>query len=301
MNGPSKRLLKPPYPLDLNGTLRPLRRGFGDPTMRIEPGRVWRATRTPGGHCALLLEAAEREIWVTAWGPGAEWALDRSTDLVGMRDDPRGFQPVHRALSDLHRRHAGMRIGRSSAVIEALIPSILEQRVTGGEARRSYRRLVATYSEPAPGPGGLLLPPDPAVLAGLGYYDLHPLGVEKKRAAAILHACRVASRLERAAELPLDDAYRLLRAVPGVGAWTAAEVGIVALGDADAVSLGDYHLPHLVSWVLAGEPRADDARMLELLEPYRGHRGRAIRLLERSGMTAPRRGPRYAPIPLERL
>jgi 3-methyladenine DNA glycosylase/8-oxoguanine DNA glycosylase len=126
-------------------------------------------------------------------------------------------------------------------------------------------------------------------------------GVEKKRALTILRVCARAKELERAATLPLEAAYRLLRSVPGVGPWTAAEVGIVALGDPDAVSVGDFHLPHLVSWVLAGEPRADDGRMLQLLEPYRGQRGRAIRLLERSGMVAPRRGPRHALIPIERI
>ncbi len=89
-----------------------------------------------------------------------------------------------------------------------------------------------------------------------------------------------------------EDAYRLLLAIPGVGPWTAGEVGRAALGDPDAVSVGDYHLPSLVAWLLAGERRADDARMLELLEPYRGQRGRVIRLLEAAGTWPPRRGPR---------
>ena len=66
----------------------------------------------------------------------------------------------------------------------------------------------------------------------------------------------------------------------------------MALGDADAVSLGDYHLPHLVAWALAGKPRGSDELMLELLEPYRGHRGRVLRLLQLAGITAPRFGPR---------
>jgi 3-methyladenine DNA glycosylase/8-oxoguanine DNA glycosylase len=269
--------------------------------MRIAGASVWRATRTPEGPAATHLRASGDEIVVTAWGPGGAWALDRAPELLGLHDDPAAFQPVHPILRHLHRRHRGMRIGRSNAVVEALIPSILEQMVTGGQARRSYQRLVQTYSEPAPGPATLLLPPDPGVLARLGYYDLHPFGIENKRAAAILRVCKVAGQLEKAASMPLADAYGLLRRVPGVGVWTAAEVAIVALGDADAVSVGDFHVPSLVSWLLAGEPRADDARMLELLEPYRGQRGRAIRLLERSGITAPRFAPRYTPLPIARL
>ncbi len=244
----------------------------------------------------MHLRALGDEVAVTAWGPGAAWVLDRAPGLLGLHDDPTAFRPSHPALRNLHRRHPGMRIGRSDAVVEALIPSILEQRVTGTQARRSYQRLVESYSEPAPGPAKLRLPPDPAVVARLGYYDLHPFGIENRRAGTIIRVCKVAGQLERAASMPLQNAYRLLRQVPGVGQWTAAEVGIVAFGDADAVSVGDLHLPSLVSWALAGEPRADDARMLELLEPYRGQRGRAIRLLERSGITAPRFAPRYAPM-----
>jgi len=69
-------------------------------------------------------------------------------------------------------------------------------------------------------------------------------------------------------------------------------VALVALGDADAVPLDDYHLPHMVAWALAGEPRGTDVRMLELLEPYAGHRDRMLRLLLAAGIEAPRFGPR---------
>jgi 3-methyladenine DNA glycosylase/8-oxoguanine DNA glycosylase len=86
-----------------------------------------------------------------------------------------------------------------------------------------------------------------------------------------------------------------LRAFPGIGPWTAAEVGMRAFGDPDAVSVGDFHIPNMVAWALAGEPRGTDERMLELLEPYRGQRGRVIRLLELAMFEAPRYGPRLAP------
>jgi hypothetical protein len=60
------------------------------------------------------------------------------------------------------------------------------------------------------------------------------------------------------------------------------------------VPLGDYHIPNAVTWALAGEPRGDDARMLELLEPYTGQRGRVIRLLMSGGRGAPRYGPKLS-------
>jgi 3-methyladenine DNA glycosylase/8-oxoguanine DNA glycosylase len=71
-------------------------------------------------------------------------------------------------------------------------------------------------------------------------------------------------------------------------------VTLRALGDPDAVSVGDFHLPNVVAYALAGEPRANDGRMLELLEPWRGHRARVVRLLEASGIEPPRYGPRLS-------
>ena len=186
----------------------------------------------------------------------------------------------------------GLRITRSRAVFEALLPAVLTQKVTGLEAARAIRGLVRALGEPAPGPAGLRLPPPPEALAALPYEWFHRFGVEMRRANVLRHAAARADRLEEAGAMDLASARRRLLAFPGVGPWTAAEVAVVALGDADAVSVGDYHIPNTVAWALAGEPRADDERMLELLEPYAGHRGRVIRLLEAAGISAPRYGPR---------
>jgi 3-methyladenine DNA glycosylase/8-oxoguanine DNA glycosylase len=169
---------------------------------------------------------------------------------------------------------------------------LIEQKVIGREARAAYRRLVLAWGERAPGPVRLWIPPAPAGLVARQGWEFHRLGIEARRASFIRAVAARATRLEEAAEMPLEQAYRRLRALPGVGAWSAAEIAVVGLGDADAVSVGDYHLPHTVGWALAREARATDERMLELLEPSRGHRGRVIRLLEAAGIGAPRFGPR---------
>jgi 3-methyladenine DNA glycosylase/8-oxoguanine DNA glycosylase len=80
-----------------------------------------------------------------------------------------------------------------------------------------------------------------------------------------------------------------------------AEVARVALGDADAVSVGDYHVPSIVAWALAGERDGSDERMLELLEPFRPHRGRVQRLLEEAHIRPPARGPRMQARAIDRL
>jgi 3-methyladenine DNA glycosylase/8-oxoguanine DNA glycosylase len=198
-------------------------------------------------------------------------------------------------LRDLRHRLPGLRIGRTRAVLDALVPAILEQKVTGAEAHASLRRLVAGHGENAPGGFGLRLLPEAVTLSGLPPYAYHPLGIEERRAMTLRRVGSRAAWLERATELPAADAQARLRSISGVGSWTAAEVALRALGDPDAVSVGDFHLPHLVAWALAREPRATDQRMLELLEPFRGQRGRVIRWLEASGLTPPRFGPRQAP------
>ena len=293
-NRPIETVVRPRLPVDLGLTLGPLRRGPGDPTTLVDrAGSWWRATRTPHGPATACYSAQGDGIRVAAWGPGAEWCLEAAPELLGARDSLDGFTPTG-LVGELHRHFPGLRISRSRAVFEALLPSILEQKVTGLEARRSFRAIVRTWGEPAPGPAPLLLQPAPEALAATPYWAFHPLGVERKRTAAIQMAASRARRVEETAALPLADAHRRLQALPGVGPWTSAEVAIVALGDADAVSVGDFHLPHLVSYALTGEPRGTDERMLELLAPWPGHRGRVLRLLTRSGLYPPRRGPRMA-------
>lgn len=278
-------------PLDVRNTFSLHRHGPRDPSIRIEPHGLWRATRTPEGPATLRLDVTGCDVAATAWGPGAGWLIDRASLFVGL-DDRSTLEPRHPAVADLQRRLPGLRIGASHAVVEALVPAIIEQKVTSYEAHESYRHMMFSLSEPAPGPQRLRLPPDPKVLAEQPYWVFHRFGIERKRADVIRAVCSRAARLEECIDLPAETTEARLRSFKGVGPWTVAEVTARALGDRDAVSVGDYHLPHLVAWVLAGELRADDARMLELLEPYRGERGRVIRLIECGAGRRPRRAPR---------
>ena len=280
--------------VDVRLTCRELSHGGGDPTIRFGPGGVARATRTPEGPATIQLIGESRsEIAAHAWGPGAEWALSHAPDLAGVEDVPEDFRPEHPGLRYLQRRMSGMRFTRSLAVIEALVPTILEQKVTSGEAHRSFRRLVLKYGDAAPGPFDLRLPPEPDLLARLPYEEFHPLGIERNRATTIKLVCRRAARMEEVSTMMPRDAFARLTSMPGIGLWSAANVMQLALGDPDAVLVGDFHMPHAVAWFLASEPRATDARMLELLEPYRGQRARAMRLITYSGWRAPKFGPRH--------
>jgi 3-methyladenine DNA glycosylase/8-oxoguanine DNA glycosylase len=287
-------------PLDVAASLGPLVRGRGDRTIRLASGRAWLATRTPDGIATLGVSVAGRRLTADAWGAGADRALEAVPRLFTAGTETLG-DAVDPLIVALSRRRPGVRILRTGAVLESLLPAILEQKVTGSEAHRAWHGLVRRYGEPAPGPPelGLQVLPAPATLAALPYWSYHTLGLERRRAELIRAIARRAPTFEAIVDLPLVESYRRLQAVPGIGPWTAAEVGVRALGDVDAVSVGDFHLPHLVAFALAGEPRATDTRMLELLEPYRGRRALVVRLLELSGMRAPRYGPRLAPRRIE--
>jgi 3-methyladenine DNA glycosylase/8-oxoguanine DNA glycosylase len=288
-------------PLDLGLTLGVLREGAGDPCLRLSATDAVRVTLTPEGPATIELEVRGTELGARAWGPGSEWALDHVGDLVGLHDDHGDLRPAHRLVRDLVRRLPGLRQGRTLAVFETLVPAIIGQRVTGWQAGRSYRAFVDRFGEPAPGPHRMKLPPSAETVAGLGYYDLHPLGIERQRAETLRRVAVEAPRLERNAAAEPDLVLRRLSAIRGIGVWTSGHVARTALGDPDAVILGDWNLPHTVAYALAGEERATDERMLELLAPYSGQRGRVQRLIATACSPAPRRGPRRPVTSLARI
>jgi 3-methyladenine DNA glycosylase/8-oxoguanine DNA glycosylase len=276
-------------PIDLRMSLAPLAHGRGDPTIRLEPWGAWRATRTPEGPATTRIVGRGTSVTVAAWGPGAGWVTGHAADLVGANDQPQALIPHHPVIAELVHRLPGLRLPASQRPFDALLPAICEQKITGVEARAVYRAIIRAHGEPAPGPGRLRLLPDPALLAELPYFAFHRLGLERRRAELIRHCASLAPRLD---QLTAPQVATLLARVRGIGPWTVAEVVRVAYGDPDAISVGDYHIPSVVAWALAGEAKADDARMLELVEPYRGQRGRVQRLLEVSGIYPPKRGPR---------
>lgn len=290
-------------PVDLGASLGALVRGHGDRTIRLAAGRAWLTTRTPDGPATLgLTLVAPDRLRAEAWGSGAEAALARVPELFAAGSGSLADGPDPR-IARLSRRLPGIRILRTGSVFDTLVAAILEQKVTGTEAHRAWHGLVRRYGEPAPGPAelGLRVFPSPATLAALPYWSYHEVGLERRRADLVRAIAARPARFEALVDLPHAEAQARLVAVPGIGPWTAAEVAVRALGDVDAVSVGDFHLPNIVAYALAGEPRADDARMLELLDPFRGQRALVVRLLELGGPRPPRYGPRLAPRRIEAI
>lgn len=268
--------------------------GPGGSTSRFGVGVHYRASRNADGNVQLALRRERGDVVAEAWGPGAAAELEIAPRLLGLDDDPSTFSPPPGPIRELERGNRGLHLGSTGRVFEALVPAILGQRVTSQGAKRAYYSLVRALGEPAPGPPGLRVPPPAERLAALRYEEFHRHGIERSRALIIREVARRVRRIEEISTMDRADAYDRLQAIRGIGPWTAGHVMGVAWGDRDAVPVGDFHLPNSVSWLLAGQPRADDRRMLELLEPYRPHRRRVVVLIKRGAVGAPKYGPKTA-------
>ena len=280
--------------LDLRRTLRPLQVWPRDPALRIGRDEVAWGIRSPEGPVSLRILTSPGVVRAQAWGPGSEWALSRVEDFLGLNDDVEAFQPTDPRIREMLRRHPGIRLPRTWRVVRMLVPIVLGQLVTGPEGVSAYKHLGRRLAEPAPGPLELWLPPDPRRLAGLTVSTYLACGALAKQARTIKSLCTVAHRMEEAAGMDFVGAARRLQALPGLGPWTAGSAMLQGMGFPDTIILGDYHMANFVAWNLAGEARADDRRMVELLRPFKGHRGRVLRLLGAEGRSAPKRGPRMA-------
>ena len=289
----------PPLPERL--TLRPLRNGRFDPTTRLDPGELWRATLTPHGPGTLHLDWRSGTLCHEAWGPGAEWMVATVPHLVGHCDQPHTFVDAHPLVMRAQHRLPDLSIGASRTLYHELLPTILGQRITVREAVQQWQRVCERLGERAPGPrSDLRLPPAPDRLASTPSWWFHPLGIERKRAEPMLTVATHAHHLWDWIELPAHECARRLHLLPGIGEWTIGVVLASAMGEPDALAVGDFHLKNIIAWNLAGEPRGTDERMLELLEPYRGQRGRVARLVSLEGTMPPKYGPRQRILPMHR-
>jgi len=283
------------------GCLSAYRFGRNDPTTRLGVGEFWRASFTPSGPATLRIVWNDHVVDAEAWGDGSDWMLQRVAAMTGALDPGFEFLDAHPVVLRAQRNHPDVRFGASQMLFHELVPTILAQRITSGEAIRQWHRLCRKLGEPAPGPHpDLMLPPSPASLAGRPAWWFHPHGVEAKRAEALRAVGKHAEKLWAWAELPLPEVAAKLALLRGVGPWTIGSVMASALADPDAVAVGDFHLKNVVAFNLAGEARGTDERMLELLAPYAGQRGRVIRLLLLHGHRPPAFGPRKRILPMAR-
>ncbi len=261
--------------------------GRSDPTVMIDARRHERyakCSHTPLGPVTMVAwqdDAVEAALY----GPGIEWLAPRLRALLGV-DDPADFAPSHPKLLAWRRLFRATRLVEAISLAEQHAILILQQRITFTEAARSWRAMCLRLQRPAPGPLPLWLPPTPDDWLALPQPHARALEIDAHRWHALQQASRAAAEVEsrRADRAALSD---YLSAIPGTGPWTTGLMLGLGTGDADAIVLGDVHMPHDVSALLTGVPFGSDEKMVALLEPFRPHRFRVVRVMLATG----RRGP----------
>lgn len=285
------------------------RRGPDGALRRAEPG--------PAGPLVLAAHPAGDVTEITLWGPAAtpgpaiDAAVEAALAWCGARDDPSALADLaatDRRIAALLAATGPVRLSRVPRLEEALGRAVIGQLVQRVEARRSCAQLATAVGTAA---DGLWAWPTPQQLGSTPSWSLRRCGISGRGARSLHAASLEHGALVTAAARGWATLDARLRTLPGVGVWTSAETRL-ALGDPDAVSVGDANLPALIAHVLGGcggdgaarrrarpPHEASDEEMLEVLEPFQGQRGRVVTLVKRAvGMRVvagpPRRAPRAA-------
>lgn len=289
---------------DLTRSLGVISRGMGDTTVRIRHDAAWLAFHTGSGPATIEVRQHGTQLHARSWGSGRDEALATAPALLGAFDDwsdfdhPEFARTLPERVAHTRRRNPGVRLPHTGRMLDSVVPAILEQKVTSLEARRGFAILLRKFGSPAPGAGTipgvppeLTLPPTATDWARIPSWEWHKAGVGPQRSATVMRVLHELPGLERLSTLSAVEASTRLESIRGIGPWTAAEVVQRTHGSADHISVGDYHLASYVGWALKGSP-VDDDGMLELLQPWSGHRQRIIRMLVLSGFRKPRFGPK---------
>lgn len=182
------------------------------------------------------------------------------------------------------RRHPGLRVPGAFDGFEAALRVVLGQQVTVRAATTISGRLAEALGEPlaTPFPALRRLAPTPEAVAGAGEARLARLGMPGARARTLGALARAIAggglTLERHAG---PEALGALRALPGVGDWTAEVVAMRALGDPDAFPAGDLGVLQALG---LRSPRLAAARA-EAWRPWRAYAALHLWHLPRHGET----------------
>lgn len=298
-------------PYDLDSTFYLLSMGTADPCLqRDSPTQLRYTLHTPAGPAGVKVRHKGEELQVTTFGPdgnntGAEWLIPHLPNLLGVNYQPPTIEQPTK-LARIAKEYGGMRIIRLPAISTRLVQIILQQLVSFRDACHSWRKLVHKYGTPVPNEPDLYFPPSPDVLKKLVSHQFIECGALPRLGQTVVECMKRAGRIEKLwnagndedqeAGDAADRTCELLEKLPGIGPWTIGFLRGAGLSDADAVIPGDYSHPKQVAHFFGASEeqarQAEDAKMLELLEPYRPHRFYVLSLIIKGSSRLPRRGPK---------
>lgn len=177
-------------------------------------------------------------------------------------------------LARLCAERPGLRVPGAWDPFELAVRAVLGQQITVGAARKLAAKLVAAYGEPlarAAGAGLERVFPEPARMAQV---DSAVLGMPRARAAT-LRALAAAALTDPRLLLPegeLADKIARLRALPGIGEWSAQYIALRALHEPDAFPASDIGLLRAIERCAGARPTpAELLARAEAWRPWRAH------------------------------
>jgi 3-methyladenine DNA glycosylase/8-oxoguanine DNA glycosylase len=273
------------FPIHFARTFSMQQLGPYDPTASLSDDCFRKAFYYRGKLAAVEICRDGDALSVCAFAEDAQELLDET--VAGLTQDDRyfDFATEDRGIMRLHSLIPGMRLLRFPWLYDLTCSAILQQRIRTVDAMRDWRRITNRWG--GHGLFGLRAFPPAEVLAAVPRFELERMGVDAKRASALLRFSKELRFVRFKSEMDFATLRQQLLRVPGIGGWTTETVLGYGAGDTDATIPADLHLPRVVCYALAGEFKGTDERMMELLEPFRGHRFRVIRLIYASGLDTP--------------
>jgi len=204
--------------------------------------------------------------------------LTRARRMFDLACDP---EQVTAALGSLGARNPGLRLPGAYDGFEAAVRGILGQQVTVKSAHTLAGRLAAAFGEAlvTPHPALRVAFPAPQRIAALDPTQIAALGVVRTRANAIVGVAReiAQGRLRLDPSADVGATLAALRAIPGIGEWTAQYIAMRALAWPDAFPHSDYG-------VLKALQETDPRQALRRAEAWRPWRAYAVMHLWQSGI-----------------
>ena len=260
--------------------------GHYDPTASLDADCLQKVFATASGVCLVSLKRTADGVEISCDGADADAVQAELAAALQAADNGAGFTPTHPVLARIDREQPGLRLVRVPWLFDIACSAVLQQRVRATEAMSDWRHIAERFGSRHV--SGRAVFPSARELAAVPVWELERLGLDAQRARTLIALAREIRMNPLHAAMTLPQLRGRLSRVPGVGPWTVEMVLGFGAGDADALPTGDLYLPHLVCYALAGENPGTDERMIELLEPYRGHRFRVARLLFGGKVEVPR-------------
>ena len=198
--------------------------------------------------------------------------IRRARVWLDLDADPQSINAV------LHERFPdgdGLRVPGSMNGHELAVRAVLGQQITVAAARTLAQRLVNQFGAPVetPWPQISRLFPTAAVLAAGSGDALGQLGIVRQRQRAIVALSQAVAdgklALHGGADVPATIAA--LKALPGIGEWTAQYIAMRALRWPDAFPAGDVALHKAIGVLEAKNPAREAQAASEAWRPWRSY------------------------------